>query len=804
MIDDDHSTDSLPSPVILEFLILWREDRELGKERTLADYLSLFPRHQEIVAAEYLRLSHRNPQHVTHRTQPEEQHDTPRFERGTLLGQGGMGRVFTAFDHRLERRVALKYGQGDPTTIFNEAVIAGGLRHPNIPAVHDLGFDEDGHFYVMDHIEGTDLRRILQDRERGHTEWTQTRLLNTFAQACNAMSYAHSQGVFHLDLKPANIMTGEFGELYIVDWGLAHRQLADGRSRKAIQGTPAYMSPEQARGMKLGAKSDVFSLGVILYEVLTGRQLFAGGSVKKVLDRVLRVERVEHREWDEVPIELQRLCDLMLAMEPKRRPAARRVSFAIQEFLEGTEEKRRRSQAADQALCAARKLLEKGVALESELTELAARVESQKPDPWAPQTVKRPYWRLETRRSRVDSELRRTLDNAMLLLIEAHRNDPFLEPARELLAQRYWTEFEAAERRKDSFAQRFYEQQLRQLPAPEYDERLSGEGELCLKVTPRPQGVSVHPIVERDRIYRKGRALTGHPTTLPMGAWNVEVERRGYRPLKAPIFIARGQRVQLNWKFRKDSEIGKGFLQIPPGVAVIGGGAGGSAATVGALTERRVNVKEFCISEFPVTVEEYLLFVQDLARSQSRKRAVARLPRIAQGGAPYDWIDLESFGVTQYFGSWRHKRWPVFGISWFDATAYVRWRSKRDGRRYSLPSDEEWEKAARGTDGRQYPWGEHFDAGFCKNLNSRKVRAQPEPVGSFRHDCSPYGVRDMAGGMKEWCRSWFSKEDRQRLVRGGSWNHTRVGSHCCYRNGCPPDAVYPFIGLRLVHHYRRS
>ncbi|MCA8960629.1 MAG: SUMF1/EgtB/PvdO family nonheme iron enzyme, partial [Planctomycetes bacterium] len=130
---------------------------------------------------------------------------------------------------------------------------------------------------------------------------------------------------------------------------------------------------------------------------------------------------------------------------------------------------------------------------------------------------------------------------------------------------------------------------------------------------------------------------------------------------------------------------------------------------------------------------------------------------------------------------------------------YCRWRGERDGRRYRLPSDEEWEKAARGTDARIFPWGDRYDASFCKNSGSTADRAQPEPVGAYRTDCSPYGVRDMAGTIREWCRSWFEKKDKLRLVRGGSWNFDRIGAHAAYRVGCPPGISYPFIGFRLVH-----
>ena len=94
-----------------------------------------------------------------------------------------------------------------------------------------------------------------------------------------------------------------------------------------------------------------------------------------------------------------------------------------------------------------------------------------------------------------------------------------------------------------------------------------------------------------------------------------------------------------------------------------------------------------------------------------------------------------------------------------------------------------------------------FDAVFCKNAHSMAERAQPEPVGSYPTDCSPYGVHDMPGGIREWCDSWFDESNGHRLVRGGSWNFGEIGAHCAYRLGCGPTISYVFIGFRLVHDF---
>jgi serine/threonine-protein kinase len=137
---------------------------------------------------------------------------------------------------------------------------------------------------------------------------------------------------------------------------------------------------------------------------------------------------------------------------------------------------------------------------------------------------------------------------------------------------------------------------------------------------------------------------------------------------------------------------------------------------------------------------------------------------------------------------------PVAFIDWFDAVSYCRWRSERERREVRLPCEHEWEKAARGADGRPYPWGDFFDATFCKMRDSRPGAPGPEPVGAFERDCSPYGVRDLAGGVREWMADVVGERsaaelaagaataapptpgDETRIVRGGCW--LAVGAEC--------------------------
>ena len=213
------------------------------------------------------------------------------LDRGEI-GRGGMGMVRRVHDTRLLRDVAMKmllpHYASDRSFIdsfVEEAQIAGQLEHPNIVPIHELGFDATGApRFTMKLVHGRSLRAWLADEWRA--PGTPERLaegLEIFVKVCDAISFAHSRGVIHRDLKPANIMVGEFGEVYVMDWGLARLTgtgvqvttvpgISPARQGDYVAGTPFYMSPEQARGraQDQDERTDVFALGAVLCEIVTG------------------------------------------------------------------------------------------------------------------------------------------------------------------------------------------------------------------------------------------------------------------------------------------------------------------------------------------------------------------------------------------------------------------------------------------------------------------------------------------------------------------------------------------------------
>jgi serine/threonine-protein kinase len=260
---------------------------------------------------------------------------------------------------------------------------------------------------------------------------------------------------------------------------------------------------------------------------------------------------------------------------------------------------------------------------------------------------------------------------------------------------------------------------------------------------------------------------------------------------------------------------------------------GGDDEATDTLPRQVVTVDDFAIARLPVTFDEYLEFVNDVGArdpAEARRRAphsesgdndlvrqdaagrwVARPEGIIEGEEARRYCPLERAGEV-----------PAMGLDWFDARAYVAWRAGREGRALRLPTEAEWEKAARGVDGRCFPWGDRFDPTFCKMRLSRAGRNQPEPVGAFARDESPYGVRDMAGGAKDWAADVYGQIGAEqalaaaepvegtlrartelRAQRGGSWSSIAVYSRVAGRNLPYSITRAANAGLRLAHDLPR-
>jgi serine/threonine protein kinase len=243
------------------------------------------------------------------------------------LGVGGMSTVLLAMDERLERHVAVKllaeHLADDPTFVSRfrrEALAAARLVHPNIVQVFDSGFDESAHqhFIVMEYVPGQSCAEILRDR--GHLDVEQA--VDIVAQACRGLDYAHRNGVVHRDVKPGNLLVSESGVVKLADFGIAR---ATGQSSitqvGSVLGTAAYLSPEQARGEEAGPQADLYSLGVVTYQLLSGRLPYEANSLSELALKQQRESPIPlQRINPHVPTTLSDAVALAISVVPEERP----------------------------------------------------------------------------------------------------------------------------------------------------------------------------------------------------------------------------------------------------------------------------------------------------------------------------------------------------------------------------------------------------------------------------------------------------------------------------------------------------
>ncbi|MEU0158744.1 protein kinase [Streptomyces sp. NPDC006261] len=259
-----------------------------------------------------------------------------RYELATILGQGGMGQVWTAYDQRLDRRVAVKLLRPDrvagPTgsaaadelrrRFVRECRVTAQVDHPGLVTVHDAGSDGDDLFLVMQYVEGADLADHLAEQDPYPWPWA----VAVAAQLCAVLCAVHAVPIVHRDLKPRNVMVRPDGSVTVLDLGVA--SVLDTDTTRLTHtgspiGSPAYMAPEQAMGGAVGPYTDLYALGVVLHELLSGDVPFAGSTALGVLHRHLYEPPLPVRQGrPEVPAALEALVLRLLAKDPQKRPAS--------------------------------------------------------------------------------------------------------------------------------------------------------------------------------------------------------------------------------------------------------------------------------------------------------------------------------------------------------------------------------------------------------------------------------------------------------------------------------------------------
>ncbi|MHC5019376.1 MAG: protein kinase domain-containing protein [Planctomycetota bacterium] len=743
------------------------------------------------------------------------------------IGEGGTGVVMGARDQDLGREIAMKVlrrgtdaSRRQYERFLREAKLTGHLEHPNIIPIYDFGELEGGEpYFTMRFVKGRTLGEILHGAPEG--EFSLARLLQIFQSVCMGVQFAHDRGVIHRDLKPENIMIGDYGEVLVLDWGLAKRTSeVEELSPEAIPadhapgitldgtvvGTPAYMAPEQAEGRvaDVDEKTDVYALGAILYEILTRQAPFEGADARTVVDRVAMGTVVPPRTRApdrDIPIELEDITLAALSRDKARRPvSARALHDQVLRWLEGARERTRRRREAQSALTQGREIAKRYFAVKDVLgryeeirDSIAKRFRGHEPV-----EEKKELWAIEDQIEQMQVQRTRRFADAVRKLASALEFETDNPEARRELAELYWDRFTEAESKGDRAEMDYALATVKFYNDGTLDERIKGNGSLELATTPEGAESIIYEYVERDRILvpEWGRPLGPSPVErvlLPMGSYLVRIKLDGYRDVRRPMLLTRLRDAHVAVRLYTDAQIGSDFVFIPGGPFIFGG----DTLATSHRPQKVMELDDYFIGRYPVTAREYAEFLNALPPEEAEQRA----PRtVGVRGSLWSrdddgrWVMPEREPRTNF--SW-HWDLPAMGLSWDDALAYCNWRSELEGRRITLPTEEQWEKAARGVDGRFYPWGNKFDATYCKNSRSTPGEAHPEPIGRYRDDSSPFGVRDMAGGVREWCATRASSKADVRHLRGGSWLHGQTAARCCSRAGDMADATLFIYGFRL-------
>lgn len=803
-----------------------------------------------------------------------------RYLRGQRIGEGGMGEVTAAKDAQLHRVVAQKSIQ--PKFAANaemrnafawEAWITAQLEHPDIVPLYDAGLMQDGRpFFTMrwvrwDGVSGT--RTLLDVVEAVHAAadeaswrptpegWSFHGLLAALLRVADAVAYAHARGVCHLDLKPDNVLIGHFGEIALIDWGIAKLVAAEPPMEPVTMpegvrpgggglGTPQYMAPEQASDKpeiraSIGKPSDVYALGAVLYHILSGEPPLSGPS--KLVYQLLRsgsytIERpgrALQRDGDGatwctlgmgevddtlsplVPSELQDLC--MRALEPAqadRFPNAGAFAAALRSWLDGS----KRRAEAEASLARARDLLPEIERLQS--AAAAARVDAEvlraATDPWRDVEEKAGVWAAEDEAVRLDLAAAVLQANFTSLVHASLAGVPDFEEAHALLATHYESAHTSAVLNRDDRAAK-----LADTLRASHD--LRGDAP---RAPARVELTFDAPVVARlSAVSEQRRRLVETPVAMTTGAVAafeglfagrhvVDVSASAGVSFRIPVALRAGETGPPPGDGRPIRVPAAGTLGDED-VYVAGGWmwTGGPSTVPGAGPWRRVWVDDFVVRRFSVTMGEFILFLDDLVRTGREHIALDLQPRErgANGATLLARKADGRFAVTRDGeGDLWDARWPAYNVDWDSARAYCSWLKGQTGLPWRLPLELEWEKAARGTDGRLYPWGDHFDPTWARIRDSAKA-PHPVTVDEYPTDVSPYGVRGMAGTARDWCADEWRpggprvEHDRpvpsaavatHRVIRGGGWSSGVNYASCAARDGDAPTSHLGHVAFRLV------
>ncbi len=799
---------------------------------------------------------------------PNDEHtEIDRYIVQGKLGEGGMGEVYRVFDPRLNRHLALKCissrimdYEHAVTRFIEEAQLTSQLHHPGIVPVHDFGRLPSGqYFFTMPVIQGRTLSSLIKEKFNKKNDkpslWTRRRIMELFRQACDTIGYAHARGVIHCDLKPDNIMVGKFGEVYVLDWGVAQTlgRVSElppveiripgtdpiNTSFTPMMGTPQYMAPEQAEGKHedLNQQTDVYSLGLVLYQILCGKRAYKGSGTG-VLEKVKKGELEPIDGPLPIPEALKEICEKATQFNAvDRYQDAGELATDLANWLDGIKKQERAMKlvvAAKSKLPEADKLSQEAEVKHTEAQAILSLI-----DDWAPEKKKWEGWAKEDEAIEMELKAQHLELEFTLMLHGALSHDPDLVEAHRYLADYYQASHMKAEEHQDSNMIQRNEGMLRlhanalpdtNISRVRHMAYLKGDGALTILTNPEKANVILYRCERKNRrlipVKFKEMQTPIYEIPIPCGSYIAEISAPGRTTVRYPVRIDRlghwdgvppdGDWPESIWLPPK-GHLADNDIYVPRGWFWYGSDPMGG----GALGREKIWVDSFVIKKHPVTNTEYMAFLNDLLDQGREELALKVAPREKQGISAAESVlvyardDNGRFHLTRDSeGDLWQTEWPTLMIDWHSARAYADWVKQKTGYNWRLPYEVEWEKSCRGADSRIYPWGNEFETSRCNNRYSAAVRSLPSTIDKFPVDCSPYGVMGMAGNSSDWCLDIHRKhplvenhrmvkevivDDPQveRVMRGGSWDSAGSGCRISRRNGNIAITRLASLGARI-------
>ena len=717
-----------------------------------------------------------------------------RYQLDQCIGSGGMGEIYRARRLHIGDTVAVKVLRPDVVEneksrqrFYREARAAAMLHHPNAVVIHDFGEDNDGTAYiVMELLIGRSLRQVLID----DSQINAPRAYGIMRQTCAALDAGHRNGIIHRDIKPDNIVLLDSNDgvdhVKILDFGIA--KLRDKALDTAsieqrlthigtVIGTPHYMSPEQCQGEEADARSDIYSLGIVLYELLTGVAPFiaktpTGIAIKHVTEQprslrelnpniTLPVEKVVLHALEKDPnarpqtaLELAREFEAALGNEPG---AARFYQSNEREVTDKPKVNESRKTEVLPKASEAETILQSVSSPPSYETAVAPPPEtgqlvSSTTDSIAPAATgeQQPMTSDQPSSSSAQTEIfppkKQTTD-----VRKPAATIPNLSPVPTV------DQFRTSLTPPTDETKR-----------PRFNDELKAE---MTWVTPRSQTSPrsmfadlVASVSRMPRLVGLGLLLSVMIGLMAwwLGSGKPQSETANVMTAVPPSAQTSGQPSPSPTSAYPEVNAPEGMVYVIGGVLRIGRDSGGEENEQPAHV---VTIKPFFLDRTEVTNEQYQKF-----------------------------LDAAGYDPP---ASWRHhhfpdgaEKLPVTDVTWEDAVAYTKWAGKR------LPTEEEWEFAARGPEGRLYPWGNEWVDGSANVTIAANDKKQILPVGQFPKGASPFGVLDLSGNVWEWTSSDYREYpggkisiapgfSNLKIIRGGSFESTPKYATATLRRGWP-------------------